>query len=100
MRAKKGLYLHFMSVILPMIVVVFTLIISIFEWSNFEKSHKNLIEKLNSLSTSYSLLLSDAVANKDIDVLQYFNILLITDPDIAYVQIKDNQDKITKSREE
>jgi len=94
MRAKKGLYLHFMSVILPMIVVVFTLIISVFEWSNYEKSHNKLVEKLNSLSTSYALLLSDAVANRDIDVLQYFNVLLITDPDIAYVQIKDAQDKV------
>lgn len=94
MRAKKGLYLHFMSVILPMIVIVFALIISVFEWSNFEKSHHELVEKLNSLSTSYSLLLSDAVANRNIDALQYFNILLITDPDIAYVQIKDAQNKV------
>jgi len=94
MRAKKGLYLHFMSVILPMIVVVFTLIISVFEWSNYETSHNKLVEKLNSLSTSYALLLSDAVADRDIDALQYFNVLLITDPDIAYVQIKDAQDKV------
>ncbi len=94
MVAKKGLYLHFMSVILPMIVLVFILIIAVFEWSNYEKSQQDLSSKLNNLATTYSLLLSEAVAKEDVRVLQYFNVFLITDPDISYIIIKNSRGRI------
>ncbi len=94
MLAKKSLYLHFMSVILPMIVFVFIVIIAVFEWSNYEKLHQGLTSKLNNLTTTYSLLLAEPVAMKDTRVLQYFNIFLISDPDISFVQITNSHNEI------
>ena len=89
MNAKKSLYWHFLSIIVPLIVLVFIVLISIYEWANYNEDKNDLAQKLNNLTSTYSLLLSEPVAEKNIADIQLYNISLIADPDVAFVVIKN-----------
>ncbi|MBE9564369.1 MAG: diguanylate cyclase [Proteobacteria bacterium] len=89
MNAKKSLYWHFLRIIVPLIVLVFIALISLYEWVNYAEDKKGLAQKLDNLASTYSLLLAEPVANKSIADIQLYNISLIADPDVAFVLIKN-----------
>lgn len=89
MNAKKSLYWHFLSIIVPLIVLVFIVLISIYEWANYNEDKNDLAHKLDNLTSTYSLLLSEPVAEKNIADIQLYNISLIADPDVAFVVIEN-----------
>jgi len=90
MHAKKSLYWHFLRIIVSLVVSVFIVLIGLYEWVNYKNDRNDLAHKLGNLSATYSLLLAESVASKNIANLQLYNVSLITDSDIAYVVIKDN----------
>jgi len=94
MHARKSLYWHFLSIIIPLVVFVFIVMIGIYEWGNYNKDRANLTDKLEHLTATYSLLLAKPVASKNIQNLQLYNVSLIADPDIVFVLIKDETGKI------
>lgn len=89
MNAKKSLYWQLLSIIIPLIVFVFIALISLYEWVNFNKDRSDLLLKLDNLTSTYSLLLAEPVARKNIKDLQLYNISLIADSDVAFVVVKD-----------
>ncbi|NOQ87564.1 MAG: diguanylate cyclase [Gammaproteobacteria bacterium] len=89
MNAKKSLYWQFLSIIIPLVVLVFIALISFYEWMNFNKDRHDLILKLDNLTSTYSLLLAEPVASNNIKDLQLYNIALIADSDVDFVVIKN-----------
>lgn len=94
MNAKKSLYWHFLSIIIPLIVFVFIILIGVYEWVNFNKDKTALVNKLDNLTSTYSLLLAEPVANNNVKDIQLYNISLIADSDIAFVVIKNQDDEV------
>lgn len=94
MRAEKSLYWQFLSIILPLIVFVFIVLIGIYEWVNYNKDRAGLSNKLDKLTTTYSLLLAESVANKNSDDLLLYSDSLLADTDVAFVEIRDDQGEI------
>jgi len=88
MNAKKSLYWHFLSIIIPLVVFVFIALIGLYEWVSFNKDRNDLKLKLDDFTSTYSLLLAEPVASKNIDDLQLHNISLIADADVAFVVVK------------
>ncbi|GMR00982.1 MAG: hypothetical protein BMS9Abin19_0328 [Gammaproteobacteria bacterium] len=88
MNAKKSLYWHFLSIIIPLVVFVFIALIGLYEWVSFNKDRNDLKLKLDDLTSTYALLLAEPVASKNIDDLQLHNISLIADSDVAFVVVK------------
>ena len=91
MNAKKSLYWHFLRIIVPLIVFVFIALISLYAWVNYAEDEKGLAKKLDNLTSTYSLLLAEPVANNSIADIQLYNISLIADPDVAFVVIENAQ---------
>ena len=77
-----------------MIVFVFIVLIGIYEWANYNKDRAALSKKLDQLTTTYSLLLAEPVANKNRVDLQLYNVSLVADTDVAFVVIRDEQGEI------
>ena len=94
MNARKSLYWHFLSIIVPLVVLVFIALIGFYEWVNFNKDRSELVLKLNNLTSTYSLLLAEPVATKNLEDLQLYNISLIADSDVAFVIVKGVDDVV------
>ncbi len=89
MSAKKGLYWHFLSTIIPLVMLVFIALIGLYEWLNYSKDKADLFHKLDSLTATYSLLLAEPVTDSNMGDLQLHNTSLIADSDVALVIVKD-----------
>lgn len=94
MAVKKNLYWHFLSIILPLVVFVFIALIAFYEWVNFDNDKNALVRKLDDLTSTYSLLLAEPVANNNTKDLQLYNIALISDPDVAFVVVKNSAGEV------
>jgi len=94
MNAKKGLYWHFLSIIVPLVVLVFIVLIVLYERVNYEKDRADLINKLDNLTATYSLMLAKPVASKSILGLQLHNVSLAADSEVAYVVVKNSADEV------
>ncbi len=94
MHAKKSLYWHFLSIVIPFLVLVFIAMIGLNEWGIHNKERANLISKLEHLTATYSLLLAKPVASRNIQDLQIYNIALMADPDVSFIVIKDASGKV------
>lgn len=94
MVAKKSLYWHFLSIIVPLIAFVFILLIALYEWVNFNTDKRDLVLKLGSLTSTYSLLLAEPVAKNQTEDLEIYNLSLMADPDVSFVVIKDSEGKV------
>ena len=97
MGAEKSLYWHFLRIIVPLIAIVFIVLIVLYEWVNFNADKDELILKLDSLTSTYSLLLAEPVATNNTKDLQLYNISLTADPDVAFVVIKDSKGEILEN---
>ena len=89
MNAKKSLYWHFLSIIIPLVVFVFITLVAIYEWVNYNDDRNELVLKLDKLTSTYSLLLTEPVASENIKDLQRYKISLIADSDVAFVIVKN-----------
>lgn len=89
MGAKKGLYWHFLSIIIPLVAVVFITLIGIYEWLNYDKDKTELIHKLDSLTSTYSSMLEKTVASENIHELRIHNASLIDNSEVAFVIVKN-----------
>jgi len=100
MSAKKGLYWHFLSIIIPLVVFVFITLIGIYEWVNYGKDRTDLTHKLDSLTSTYSSMLGKPVASKSINELQLHNVSLIDDSDVAFFMVKNSAGEILQQHGE
>ncbi len=73
------------------------LVLVTFEYINYQKSIKALDKKLNTLSSAYSLLLSEPVALKDKTKIELLSLSLISDPSIDGVLVKATDGTIFES---
>ncbi len=89
MNAKKGLYWHFLGVIIPLVIFVFIALIGIYEWINFNADKTDLIDKLDSLTSTYSSMLEKPVASKNMGDIQLHSTSLIDDSDVAFISVKN-----------
>lgn len=100
MNAKKSLYWHFLSIIIPLIVFVFIVLIGLYEWVNFNKDKNALLDKLDNLTSTYPLLLAEPVVSKNIDELRLYNASLVADADVAFVAVKSEDGYILEQHGE
>lgn len=94
MRANRGLYWHFLSIIIPLLMIVFIVLIGIYEWINYSKDKAALINKLGGLTSSYSSMLAKPVASKNYDDLQLHYSSLIADSDVAFAIVKNTAGEV------
>lgn len=94
MNAKKGLYWHFLSTIIPLSMLVFIALIGLYEWLSYNRDRTDLLDKLDSLTASYSLLQAEPIAHNNMADLQLHNSSLIADSDVALVMVKDTTGKV------
>ncbi|MBT8133722.1 MAG: hypothetical protein KJO03_04375, partial [Gammaproteobacteria bacterium] len=80
-----------MSIIIPLIVFVFIVLIGVYEWLNYNNDKAALVNKLESLTSAYSLLLAEPVANGNVKYIKLYNTSLIADSDVAFVVIKNQE---------
>jgi len=89
MREKKGLYWHFLSIIIPLVMFVFIALISLYEWVNYNNDKTELVHKLDSLISTYSSMLERPVASNSASDIRLHNASLIDDSDVAFVTVKN-----------
>jgi diguanylate cyclase (GGDEF)-like protein/PAS domain S-box-containing protein len=89
MSAKKGLYWHFLSIIIPLVMFVFITLIGFYEWINYTNDKTALVNKLDNLASSYASMLGEPVASKNINELRVHNLSLSGDSDVVFVIVKD-----------
>lgn len=80
--------IKFVGIILPIVVITFSITIAFFERANETKQNQKLKEKLNNLAATYSLLFSGPVATNNIEQIKSYSIALVLDEDFASVQVK------------
>lgn len=89
MNAKRGLYWHFLSIIIPLVMFVFIALIGLYEWANYNTDRAALIHKLDSLTSTYSSMLEKPVFSKNIGNIRLHNNSLINDSDVVFVAVKN-----------
>lgn len=89
MKVKNSVYWHFLSIIVPQVVVVFIVLIALYEWVSYNKEYTELSARLDRLSSTYSLLLSEPLAAERFDELDVYSLGLLSDADISYLEITD-----------
>lgn len=94
MSAKRGLYWHFLSIIIPLVMFVFIALIGLYEWVNYNKDRTELIYKLDNIASTYSSMLAKHVDSKNISDLQLHNTPLIADSDVAFIVVKNTAGEI------
>ncbi len=94
MRVRRGLYWHFLSIIIPLLMIVFIVLIGVYEWVNYSKDKAALINKLGSLTSSYASMLAKPVASKNHDDLQLHYGSLVADPDVAFAIVKNAEGEV------
>ncbi len=94
MRVRRGLYWHFLSIIIPLLMIVFIVLIGVYEWINYSKDKAALINKLGSLTSSYASMLAKPVVSKNHDDLQLHYGSLVADPDVAFAIVKNAEGEV------
>jgi len=90
---QGSVYVRFLKIILPICISVFIILISIFEGFNYLESSQRLLDKLQTLSATYSLILAESVQQEDQEEISLYSISLISDTDISGLRIL-NRDNI------
>ncbi len=97
MQLKGSVYRRFLTIILPICVSVFVALIAVFEWTNYQQSRQILMDKLETLSSAYSLLLAAPVYNKNMANLSLYGVSLISDQDIVGIRVEDAEGDVLEA---
>lgn len=90
----RSSFYHFIRLFLPVIAVIFLTLLSISFWYQYENDKRGIITKLDTLSSTYSLLLAEPIVNNDIATIDSYIASLLSDPDIVLLHIIDEQGKV------
>jgi len=94
MSEDRSSYQQFIRLFLPISAVVFFSLLSTFEWQQFQESKAAVVKKLETLTSTYSLLLAEPVMQDDPQVINTYIVSLLSDNDITLIHITDFNDKL------
>lgn len=93
----QGVYKRFLSIVLPVSILVFVALIGTFERAAFQQAEDKLNEKLNTSINIYSLLLAEPLALGETDKIDLFMSYLLSDQDIASLVIMNTNNDVVES---
>lgn len=85
----NSLRFRFVAIIAPIYVVTVIVGLGAYEWVTFSDARQNLIERLDRVASSQSIILSDAVASDNASHLSLMLASLISDRDLVGVAVFD-----------
>lgn len=94
---RKSLRLRFVAIIAPIYVVTVVVGLGAYEWITYTDAKKSLIERLNRMASSQSIILSQAVAESDASNLSLMLASIISDRDLMGVAVFDRDGRIIDS---
>lgn len=89
-----NVFSRFLLISLPLCIIVFVLVISIFEVVKYKKEHSALKTKLATLCATYSMVLSEPLSTGNAQGLDLYTIALLSDPDVSLVEIMNVNNQV------
>lgn len=86
---SSSLSAKFIATVTPIFICVFILFVGIYEWSGYEKSRRELLQHLDTMAASQSIILAESIASKDAGQLSVLLASIISDPDLVGVEVHD-----------
>lgn len=96
----NSLRFRFVAIIAPIYVVTVVVGLGAYEWVTFIDARQNLIERLNRVASSQSIILSKAVASENASHLSLMLASLISDRDLTGVAVFDPDGMVVDSYDE
>lgn len=85
----KSLRLRFVAIIAPIYVVTVMVGLGAYEWITYSESRTALVERLDRVASSQSIILSEAVATQNVSNLSLMLASIISDRDLVGVAVFD-----------
>lgn len=85
----NSLRIRFVAIIAPIYVVTVIVGLGAYEWVTYADARQSLIERLDRVASSQSIILSEAVAEKNASNLSLMLASIISDPDLIGVAVLD-----------
>ena len=79
----------FLLFLIILTIIPFVIAISALEWLRYQDGYNKLLAKLDQLSASQSILLAEAVANRDQELIRLSAASTISDPDVINAMVRD-----------
>lgn len=86
---SKSLSFKFISVIVPLFLVVFVASVGFYEWNRFDKACEALERRLQTMAASQSIIIASPVADKDPDRLSVLLASVVSDQDLVGIAVYD-----------
>lgn len=93
----KSLRLRFVAIIAPIYVVTVVVGLGAYEWITYADARKSLVERLNRMASSQSIIMSQAVAEGNESNLSLMLASIISDRDLMGVAVFDRDGTIIDS---
>jgi len=93
----SSLSAKFIATVTPIFICVFVLFVGIYEWGNYEKSREELMQHLDTMAASQSIILAESIANRDAGQLSLLLASVISDPNLVGVEVHDTNGQILDS---
>jgi len=91
---SSSLSAKFIATVTPIFICVFILFVGIYEWSGYQKARRELIQHLDTMAASQSIILAESLASKDTGQLSVLLASIISDPDLIGVEVYDSAGQI------
>ncbi len=86
---SRSLSAKFIATVIPIFVAVFLACIVIQTWHDFEKARAEVVQRLNTLAASQSIILADTIARKDTEHLSLMLATVISEPNLIGIAVYD-----------
>lgn len=87
----------FIVTVTPIFLAVFLTCIVIETWHSYEKSRAEIVERLKTLAASQSIILAEAVADRDPDQLSLMLASIISEPNLIGIAVHDTDGNVLDS---
>lgn len=89
----SSLSAKFVATVTPIFLIVFFVLVGIYEWTGYKKSHRELVQRLDTLAASQSIILAQSIADRNTDQLSLLLASIISDRDLVGVEVIDESGK-------
>lgn len=93
----NSLRIRFVAIIAPIYVVTVIVGLGAYEWITYSDARQDLIERLDRVASSQSIILSEAVAEENASNLSLMLASIISDPDLIGVAVFDQNNGVIDS---
>lgn len=93
----RSLSARFIFTVTPIFVAVFLTCIVIETWHNYETSRVEIIDRLNTLAASQSIILAESIAEKDTEHLSLMLASVISEPNLIGIAVHDAEGGVLDS---